>query len=131
MNDAMLMKVHNSIDNLSGVITNHTLSKRPKVVEDLIQAASRHPLNEDVDVALVLSGSQAADDIGVRETTQHHDLIVQPLQLLLLLCLGVPDVAHLRMEGREAEGDHSDKTLSVKSANLFDSHHGTKTSVSS
>lgn len=100
----MLMQVHDSIDDLSGIITYHTLGKRSKVVEHLIQTPSGHPLYEDVDVALMLSGPQAADDVGMRETTQHHYLVVKSLQLLLFLCLGVPHVTNLDGGRREREG---------------------------
>ena len=79
MDDAMFMKVDDPINNLTSVVTNHALCKRPKVVQHLIQTPSSHPLDEDVDVSLVLRGSQTTDNVRMRETTQHGHLLLQPL----------------------------------------------------
>ena len=68
VNDPMFVEVDNSIDNLSGVVADDALSKPTKVMENLIQASSGHPLNEDVDVSFVLGGPQTADHIGVGES---------------------------------------------------------------
>ena len=54
-----------------------------------------HPFNEDVDVSHVLCGSETADNVGVAESTDHGNLLLQSLQFLLLLALGVPHIAHL------------------------------------
>ena len=63
-----------------------------------------HPLDKDVDVSIVLRGSETADQVGVVDAAQHGHLTLQPLQLLLLLCLGVADIAHLR---RRRDGNGS------------------------
>ena len=65
MDDAVFVKVHNAVYNLPGVVTDDTLCKRPKVMEDLIQTPSSHPLDEDINVTLVLRGSKATDNVGV------------------------------------------------------------------
>ena len=72
----MLMKVDDTIDDLPGVLTYHALCKWTEVVQHLVQAPPSHPLYEDIDVALVLGGSQAADNVGMRETAEHRHLIV-------------------------------------------------------
>ena len=96
MNDTIFVEVDDAIDDLSRVVTNHVLRKRAKVVQHLIEASSGHPLDEDVDVPFVLSGAETADNVGVGESAQHHHLLLQPLQLLLLLSLSVSRVTHLR-----------------------------------
>jgi hypothetical protein len=95
----MLVKVDDPINDLTSIVANHALCKRSEVMQDLIQAAPSHPLNEDVDVALMLRGPQAADDVWVRETAEHGDLFLQPLQLFLLVRFGVPNIADLEEEG--------------------------------
>ena len=95
MNNAMFVEIHNAIDDLSGVVRDDTLCKPSKVVQNLVQAATSHPLYEDIDVSLMLGGPQTAHYVGVGETTQHHYLLVKPLQFCLLLCLCVPHITHL------------------------------------
>ena len=77
-------------------------------MQHLIQTPSGHPLDEDVDVALVLCGSQTAHHVGVGEPAKHVDLVMQSLQLLLLVSLCVADIAHLRERerGGGGRGDH-------------------------
>ena len=72
-------------------------------MQHLIQTPSGHPLDEDVDVALVLCGSQTAHHVGVGEPAKHVDLVMQSLQLLLLVSLCVADIAHLREREGERE----------------------------
>ena len=99
--DAMLVEVDDPVNDLTSIVTNHALCKRPKVVKHLIQTPPSHPLDEDVDVPLVLRGSQTTDNVWVRKTAEHGHLLLQSPQLLLLVCFGVPNIAHLVVGERE------------------------------
>ena len=91
----MLMEVDDPVNDLTSIVTNHALCKRPKVMQHLIQAPPSHPLDEDVNVSLVLCGPQTTDDVRMRETPEHGHLFLQSPQLLLLVCFSVPNIAHL------------------------------------
>lgn len=54
-----------------------------------------HPLYKDVDVSVVLRRSEAADNVGMVESSEHGHLLGQPIELLILLLLGVTNIADL------------------------------------
>ena len=99
VNDPVLVEIHDTIDDLSSVVRNDALLKLTEIVQDLIETPSRHPLYEDIDMAFGLSGPQTPHYVRVRESPQHHDLLVESLHFSLLLRLGVPGIAHLRGGG--------------------------------
>ena len=82
-------------DNTSSVFT-HT----PDIL-------TSHPLNEDVDVSVVLCGSQAAHYVGMAKLPQHCYLLLEALQLLLLLLCSVADIANLQRTGGACKSGHS------------------------
>ena len=72
----MFVEVDYPIDDLPCVVTDDALLESTKVMQHLVQTASCHPFNEDIDVPLVLRGAETTDYVWVREATQHHDFFL-------------------------------------------------------
>lgn len=54
-----------------------------------------HPLDKDVDVSFVLSGSKTTHDVGVTDPPQCGNFVPESGKLLLLLRAGVTGITNL------------------------------------